>query len=92
MQGLDDLPNAAVADKSNLSQIVPRFSNLFYVANMTWIPILNKDRRRKENHRATSLMNMDIKIINTLLANETNNAQYSYVMTKFGYFRIVRLF
>ena len=47
-----------------------KLSNSFYEASITLIPKLDKDPTKKENHRPISLMNMDVKVLKKIVANQ----------------------
>ena len=51
------------------------FSNSFYKARITLITNTDKDTKREKNYNPISLMNIDAKILNKILADENTNSK-----------------
>ena len=48
-----------------------KLPNLFYESTITLITKSSKDNTKRENYKPVSLMNIDVKIVNKILANRS---------------------
>ena len=62
--------------------------NSFYEATITLIPKPDKENTKEENSRPISLVNIDVKILNKILANRIQqHIKRLYIMIKVGLFQ-----
>jgi hypothetical protein len=51
--------------------------NSFYETSIILIPKLDKDTSKKEKYRTISLMNIDVKFLNKIMANQIQQRNHS---------------